>query len=162
MCPPRKRLKTKTTPDLAHISYKEFHKRQKRPIDYREVSNHVNKKRKLLHADFESKMIAKSAGHIDQEVKLAVNEGSGAFDRVHTSHKRAMVNQIVFCIKCGLYCINKADGLSVQCRGCPTNSFGKAQLKKLLNGRHPVRGATTWPDGSDAHRTYKPIRLDVF
>ena len=57
-------------------------------------------------------MIAKSAGHIDQEVKLAVNEGSGAFDRVHTSHKRAMVNQIVFCIKCGRAEIREAKDVA--------------------------------------------------
>ena len=79
-----------------------------------------------------------------------------------TGHKRTIVNHIVFCIKCRRYCINKAEGLSVPCRGCPTDRFGKAQLKKLPNDRHPVRGATSWPDGSDAHGTYKPIRLDVF
>ena len=116
---------------------------------------------KLLDKDFRSAVAVNSTAHIEQPIQLTTARSGGAYASIHSSHKRAMLNQIIFCTKCGLYCINKAEGLRMQCRGPPKNNYGKAQLKKLLSGKHPVRGAVSWPDGSDAKVTYRPIRLDV-
>ena len=80
-------------------------------------------------------MATKVIGHIDQSIKFTTRvSGGGAYGSIHLSHKRVMLNQIVFCTTCGLSCINKAEGLKLQCRGPPTNNYGKAQLKKLLTG----------------------------
>ena len=43
-----------------------------------------------------------------------------------------------------------------------TIETGKAQLKQLLNGHHPMRGAETWPDGSSTRLSFRPIKIDRF
>ena len=94
---------------------------------------------------------------------LFVNSlGAAAWDKIHSSHRRALVNDIVYCIKCGKYGIKKVEGLSSQCTGMPTNDFGRAQLKKFNDGIHLVRNALSWPDGTSSAIKFEPIRLDTY
>ena len=128
--PARKRLRMKTP---AEQTVYEVRRKRRKDIDYdavREATGEVKKRRRL---EYET-TVAKQP-RIDQTVQLTTQSSRGGWGNIHGSHRRAMVNQIIFCYKCGLYSVNKAEGLAQQCKGQPANSFGRAQLKKLTNGK---------------------------
>ena len=156
-----RRLRVKTHPSLAHVKYHKFEKRGKAPIDFKVIKNEAFKTKNELQKQFDMRSAILSSRHVDSSIKTALLPGNGALDRIHESHRRMMTNQFVFCRACGLYALKKSEGLSKQCKGIPINNFGKAQLKKLLEGRCPVRGAETWPDGSHVRIRYRPICLDI-
>ena len=77
---------------------------------------------------------------------------AGPWSKVHTTHKGMLLNGRLYCRKCGLFNINQVEGLALACNGAPKNNYGKAQLTKLKEGKHPVRAALA--------RTFTPIPID--
>ena len=90
---------------------------------------------------------------VDQKLTEEPSTG-GTWARLHHTHRRALVNGIMYCEKCGQFAIKKVEGLADPCNGKPLNNYGVAQLKKLNRGMHPVRGALTWPDGTNTTVTW--------
>jgi hypothetical protein len=158
--PPRKRLCTKTAASEAHPSY-EVRRARKRPLDYHAVADAVASTAKQRKLRFQEHLARQSQVSIAIGKQFTPMDGAGAWSRIHASHRRALVNDICDCVRCGLFCINKAQGLAQVCTGRPMHSCGRAQLKKLNNGRNPIRGATEWPDGTHISVSFKPKRLDI-
>lgn len=157
--PLRRRLNAKTPPQLAHQDYQRV---RKRPINFTEIEEDMQSTRKFIRANLEEIIAAASSHSSEKPVELTSSESAPEPPRIHLSHRRALVNSIQFCIKRGLYSIIIVEGLATQCKGRPSNNYGRAQLKKLLDGKHPVRCAVTWRDGSSALIRHKPRRLDIF
>ena len=64
--------------------------------------------------------------------------------KVHASHTLAFLHGVLFCIRCGCYCVKIVKGLSQGCKMKPTNPVQASGLKRLLVGL-PSHGMT-WPD----------------
>ena len=156
------RLRTKTKASEAHPKYAKYERAKKNKIDYKAVSKDTDITKKNLQSKLDMRSAILSSAHVSAHIKLAYLPGCGALDRVHESHRRMMTNQIVVCRHCGLYALNKAEGLAKPCLGRPANNFGRCQLRKLLEGRNPIRGAVAWPDGSHIRVQFKPVRLDIY
>ena len=133
----------------------------KRKINNIEVNKFVSASTKIRKLNFQEFTAKQSAISLQTEQKISVGEASGAWGRIHHSHSRALVNGVCYCTRCGQFAIKKVEGLASVCTGRPLNSYGRAQLKKLNGGKHPVRGALTWPDGTHSAVVFKPRRLDI-
>ena len=83
-----------------------------------------------------------------------------SWDRVHSSHRRALVKNVLFCCKCGYWMTNKSQALTYTCKGVPQHSDGRAKLKRLMSGLHPGRKVLLWPDGTCTATPTPPIYLD--
>ena len=138
---------------------------KKRAFDYDEVNKVANEEKRHKAEKFHE--VSRQQSHVSIRTEPQVEEGGsqkqgGAWANVHPTHKRYLLNGILFCARCGKYSIAKTEGLAIECPGQPYNSYGRVQLKKLLNGQIPIRSAETWPDGSSARVRYTPIEIDRF
>ena len=82
-------------------------------------------------------------------------------DGVHTSHRRMLLRNILFCKRCGYWSSKKTQKLSTECRLVPPHSDGRAKLKRMLDGYHPDRTVQAWSDGLSTAIKVKPINLDL-
>ena len=64
--------------------------------------------------------------------------------KVHPSHTLAFLHGVLFCVKCGCYCVKIVRGLSQGCKMKPTNPVQASGLKRLLLGAPPH--GMTWPE----------------
>ena len=64
--------------------------------------------------------------------------------KVHPSHSLAYLHGVLFCTKCGCYCVKIARGLAQGCKMKPTNPVQASGLKRLLRGEAP--SGFTWPE----------------
>ena len=159
--PPRKILRTKTAAEDAHPAY-EARRAKKRPIDFETIKVAATEAKRARRSSFVEFTSRQSRTSLGSERQFAPHQSEGVRSQVHESHTRALVGDIIFCIKCGKFSIKKVEGLANRCSGAPAHSCGRAQLKKMLKGHHPVRGALSWPDGSDISIIHRPFRLDHF
>ena len=80
--------------------------------------------------------------------------------KVHHSHQRMLIQNVLFCAKCGYYMVHKPQALAAQCIGKPKHADGRAKLKRLLQGLHPDRKVDVWPDGACTRIPVEPLHLD--
>lgn len=166
----RRRITGNTAEDQAHKHYQ-----RKRKFDYESVKVHlrgVRKAQKAEYAEHIRKISNKNASkpqrlieeevEENEEIENEGNKSESAWSKIHTNHKRNIVAGIVYCRRCGCFCINKAIGLAKVCQGKPAHNAAKPQLKKLDSGRHPVPGAQEWPDGSSSASRFKPTAIDRY
>ena len=64
--------------------------------------------------------------------------------KVPPSHTLAFLHGVLFCTRCGCYCVKIVQGLSQGCKMKPTNPVQASVLKRLLQGEPPH--GMTWPD----------------
>ena len=98
-----------------------------------------------------------------RESKVEVQDGglvSGSWGRIHTSHRRMILKDYIFCMRCGLWSqLRLSSALLHECSG--TTSRGtSSRLKRMLGGYHPVASVVTWPDGSPTSEPYTVRCLD--
>ena len=154
--PKRLRLRTKTPAD--GTAY-EVRRPKRRPFDYEKVTAATRALKAAKTSEFLEVSSRQSAISLRSEPRLeTAKPQAGAWSKVHPTHKRVLLNGILYCRICGLSSINKIEGLAESCNGEPKNSCGRAQFKKLNEGKHPVRGALTWPDGSSSSIAFSPIQ----
>ena len=79
---------------------------------------------------------------------------------VHTSHRKMLLRNILFCRTCGYWSSKKTQKLSEACILAPPHSDGRAKLKRMMDGYHPDRGIKAWNDGLSTAIKVKPISLD--
>ena len=132
-------------------------------MDYEEIHKQTCSVKKQRTKEFQEALEKQSreSGRQEQELRKEGKQG-GAWSKVHSTHKRCLLKGILYCSRCGRYSIGKVEGRAVECTGPPSTSFQKAQLKKLSEGRHPVRGAVSWPDGSSSVQRGVPVRIDRY
>jgi hypothetical protein len=95
-----------------------------------------------------------------QPVVAAQPSEGGAYSKIHASHRRVSIKQIVFCKTCGCWMANKIQKLSQPCQGAPTTSGVKGALKRMLKGIHPDSKVKQWPDGTDSRQAAPLVNLD--
>lgn len=120
--PPKKRLKVKTSPEDAHPSYQNKMLTKRKAIDYTKIKADTERSKKSRRMKFDD--FATRQSHISRAADKAYDQslGSGAWSRIHHTHKRAMINDIIFCIECGKSSIKKVEGLALHCPGVPSMS----------------------------------------
>ena len=175
--PPRKKLKQKTPAEEASSHYRNENSRKdlkrKQKFDYEDVKAATESVKKLKKNEYEDHLTKQSAVSLAAEQRMSEvkvkdkdepvhREGQSAWSRIHPSHRRALVNKIIYCTKCGCFAVNKAIKLAEVCTGIPTHNAAKAQLKKLNEGRNPIPNSSTWPDGTNSLVRFRPIKLDRF
>ena len=64
--------------------------------------------------------------------------------KVHPSHSLAFLHGVLFCTKCGCYCVKIVKGLALGCKMKPTNPVQASGLRRLLRGEAP--SGFTWPE----------------
>ena len=160
-----RRLNQKTPEDETNYKKKV---EVKRKYDYADVSEATNKFRKIMKSDFEKHVASTARLPINRELKEIEVESphdlvkvEGRWGKVHPSHTRAMVNQILFCSKCGAWMSSHCKGLSEVCHHIPANKNAKAKLHRMQRGLHPMRD-TDWPDGTSRLVKFPPTRIDRF
>ena len=160
--PKRRRLNSKTKSDETVYGDGRGYKR-KAKISFEQISKVIKNSKKLKSKEFEDALEKQSTASLKSEpIVERQGQQAGAWSRVHGTHRRCLLNGILYCSRCGKYSIGKVEGLAETCTGAPTSSFQKAQLKKLSEGRHPVRGALTWPDGTSSALRCTPVRIDRY
>ena len=82
------------------------------------------------------------------------------WNRVHESHQRALIKDVLFCTRCGYFMVKRAQSLASPCLGRPKHADSTAKLKRMLDGRHPDRKVLMWPDGTSTAVIVPPIYLD--
>ena len=101
--------------------------------------------------------------HRSPKVK-AVNETEGLctneFLKIHPSHHKMMVHNIVFCKWCGYHASRKAQRLVEVCLKKPKHNNAAQQLRRMMKGKHPDSKQLVWPGGLSTIETHKPISLD--
>ena len=68
---------------------------------------------------------------------------------LHPSHHLAWNRGLIFCCKCGHYGAGKVVRLTQECQMKPPNQVQKGRLRRLLQGRVPIKGFI-WPKPPDA------------
>lgn len=94
----------------------------------------------------------------------ACSISSSKWASVHASHRRYMVNGLLFCGKCGYWMDRKALKLKEVCPGVPSDThlpWWKPLVKRALLGLHPNNKATHWPCGAPASQRFPITRLDL-
>lgn len=148
-------------------------KSRKRRFDYESAKTEIKKSRKEQEDEVDKfvKQISAKNFEAPQRVELEENHEvkvqagrkiEGAWTKIHSSHRRNLVGGIVYCRKCGAFAINKAISLSKQCQGQPPHNAARAQLKKLEEGRNPLRDKAPWPDGSEHTARFRPTPIDRY
>lgn len=84
-------------------------------------------------------------GEFEKEAQEAASYGWG---RIHKSHRRYILKDLVFCAKCGFWSSTRVSSkLQAACSGfCPTGTAHR--LKRMRGGMHPLRSMQFWPDGT--------------
>jgi len=62
-----------------------------------------------------------------------------------TGHNVFLCGAIVFCARCGAYSETKVVHLQDTCRGMPASGSAAFRLRRLLRGKHPVKGQDVGP-----------------
>ena len=78
--------------------------------------------------------------------------------KVHPSHTLAYLHGVLFCTKCGCYCVKIVKGLAQGCKMKPTNPVQASGLKRLLKGEAPH--GMTWPEHGASIPDYMSPFLD--
>ena len=82
------------------------------------------------------------------------------FLKIHPSHHKMMVHNIVFCKWCGYHASRKAQRLVEACFKKPKHNNVAQQLRRMMKGKHPDKKQLVWPGGLSTSVTHKPISLD--
>ena len=162
--PKRVKISAKTPEqDLPHRFYQ-----QKRKFDFDDVQQAAASFRKTGVQEFRKHAEQESRTSKPREVEQVVigtpeedvvNEGG--WSRVHPSHKRAMVNNVIFCTKCGAWMSSNCRRMGKQCLRTTPYKQAKSQLRRLMSGLYPWKHLT-WPDGTPGTVAFPLIRLDNF
>jgi len=68
---------------------------------------------------------------------------------LHPTHHLAWQRGLIFCCKCGYYGAGRVVRLTQECRMKPPNLVQKGRLRRLLQGKVPIKGFT-WPKPPEA------------
>jgi hypothetical protein len=165
--PPKRTRLTKKTPEEA-IGHKIYAK--KRKFDYADVREATESCRKISRDDFrsfaEKESRASKPRQVDQTLieeqgEMIENDVKGGWSKIHPSHVRSLVHNVVFCIKCGAWMSSNCRTLGKPCMKVPPYKQAKGQLRRLLRGQYPWKHLD-WPDGTPGSTVFKPVRLDNF
>jgi hypothetical protein len=100
-------------------------------------------------------------GEFVDQMGVPQQDALHAWGRIHGSHRRMIVRNLIFCRRCGYWTSMKiTTRLSGECKGDMTHAV-KHRLKRMRNGYHPVHSALFWPDGSSTAEPSKVLALDL-
>lgn len=164
--PQPKRFKLNKKTSEGELQHK--HTNRKRKFDYVDVREAIASYRKVSAQEYRQHAEKESRASKPREVEQIVIaeqgehvEVAGGWNRVHPSHVRAMVHNIIFCVKCGAWMSSICRRMGKQCMRVPPYKQAKSQLRRLMRGQYPWKHLD-WPDGTPGTTVFKPVRLDNF
>ena len=96
-----------------------------------------------------------------QDTAPGAPSGEGLYQKIHPSHTRMAVRNVIFCKKCGYWMFSKPISLRKPCPGRPAHNGAAGVLARMMKGLHPDKKVATWPDGSSTRIAVPIVSLDT-
>ena len=98
---------------------------------------------------------------IINEVAPEAPTSGNLHDKIHITHKRVAIKNVVFCRRCGYWMQSKPASLSKVCPGKPAHRGAAGKLSRMLKGLRPDTKTSTWPDGTSTSIAVTTVTLDT-
>ena len=130
---------------------------EQRPGDLKRLNNESfaefqkRVKSKKIEAEAEWKKHLDKQDH-KRKLQLSIDIVEGKWGTIHSSHRRSIVHDMLFCRNCGLWSETRVNSPRKPCIGQPANSFAKNSQRHMIVGFHPLHGKHKryWADGKPA------------